>query len=182
MLISLPAKKQLWKKSFDQHFSCKLSFPLCGETKKKFQLWTLGASYHNSCSMMALNGSRVTTAPWDFLCLYFERRLSKEFGLAKQDYAFPRPLLSFRTTAFALSDYFSFRNFSPPQNCREAPYRSDQWFGEHKNMDKVRASKRNGIAIRKNTTKNASSKDKAKSSSPVWKSANLAKNIFLTGP
>lgn len=76
--------------------------------------------------MMVLNGSVITTAPWDFPCLYFERRLSKEFGLGKQDYASSLPLLSFRTTAFAFSDYFSFHNFSPAQNYREASYISDQ--------------------------------------------------------
>lgn len=102
-------------------------FNLCcvDRHEKKFQLWTLGASYHNSCSMMVLNESRITTASWDFLCLCFERRLSKEFGLAKHDCASSFPLLSFRTTVFALSDYFSFCTFSPAQNSREVPYSSD---------------------------------------------------------
>lgn len=122
------------QKGFDQHL-WKLSFPLCEETKKSFN-----CTYHNSCSMMDLNGSVITTAPWDFLYLYFERRLSKEFGLGKQDYASSLPLLSFRTTAFALSDYFSFCNFSPAENYWEASHMSHQWFEQRKNMVNARAT------------------------------------------
>jgi len=176
----------LWKSNFHKRVLINTSpenfHSHCVERRKKFQLWTAGVSHHNSCGVMVLDGSRITTAPWDFLCLYFESRLHKEFDLAKQDYISFLPLLSFRTTSPRLSDYFSFRNFSPAQNCREAPYRSDQWFGKHKNMDNVRWPKRSGIVIRDNTIKNALSKDQAESISPVWKSANLAITIFLRGP
>lgn len=148
--------------------------------KKKFQIWTLGASYHNSCSMMVLNESRITTASWDFLCLCFERRLSKEFGLAKHDCASSLPLVS--EQQFLLWVIIS----------------ASVIFLQHKIVEKFHTAQtsdlgsitrrmmsesiRNRATIRKYTTKNAPSKDQAESISPVWKSANLAKPVFLRGP